>query len=159
MSLIYPLSRNSLHRPIQRSRFIPQEDELLKRLVASFGSKDWQRIKEFFPDRTVRQCRDRWNHYLAHPDSMVSPREDGDACPSRPSRSVDGKPHERVWYVVANDSSPQKQWQQSREIDTQLSIDQLFLRRLELDNEMLWTNETHVLCSIFPEVRTVDLDD
>jgi hypothetical protein len=56
---IFPMSRNSRRRSARRSRFIPEEDELLRRLVDRFGSHNWRCIKEFFPDRNIRQCRDR----------------------------------------------------------------------------------------------------
>jgi hypothetical protein len=67
------MSGNSGRRLFRRSRFIPEEDELLKRLVAQYGTKDWHRIQEVLPDRNVRQCRDRWNHYLAHESDEPAP--------------------------------------------------------------------------------------
>jgi hypothetical protein len=50
---------------IHRARFRPQEDRALGFLVAQYGVRDWRLIARHLPGRTGRQCRDRWNHYLA----------------------------------------------------------------------------------------------
>lgn len=54
-----------------KSKFTKEEDETLKKLVASVG-KDWDEICECMPGRNVRQIRDRWNNYLS-PDVNNSP--------------------------------------------------------------------------------------
>lgn len=54
-----------------KSKFTKEEDETLKKLVASVG-KDWEEICECMPGRNVRQIRDRWNNYLS-PDVNNSP--------------------------------------------------------------------------------------
>jgi hypothetical protein len=50
---------------IARSRFRPHEDALLRLLVWQFGTEAWGEIASRMAGRNVRQCRDRWNHYLA----------------------------------------------------------------------------------------------
>ena len=49
---------------IHRSRFTPKEDKKLKSLVKKYGTNDWSSIAQNLPQRTARQCRDRWNHYI-----------------------------------------------------------------------------------------------
>jgi len=50
---------------IRRQKFSLYEDNQLRSLVAQFGSVDWNSISLHMEGRTARQCRDRWNHYLA----------------------------------------------------------------------------------------------
>mgnify|MGYP001054217009 CR=1 FL=1 len=45
--------------------FSPQEDEFLKYLVSVYGDKDWKFISKQMPNRTTRQCRERYKNYLA----------------------------------------------------------------------------------------------
>jgi hypothetical protein len=49
----------------RRSRFLPEEDALLKHLVMKCGLKSWRRVAAELPGRNPRQCRDRWHHYLS----------------------------------------------------------------------------------------------
>lgn len=53
------------NKKITRRKFCPDEDNVLKTLVATFGSNDWKIIASHFPNRTARQCRERWKHYLS----------------------------------------------------------------------------------------------
>jgi hypothetical protein len=55
-----------------RNRFNPDEDHMLRVLVSTYGTNDWQEVARFLPGRNVRQCRDRWNHYLANDAVDVS---------------------------------------------------------------------------------------
>jgi hypothetical protein len=50
-------------RPFKR-RFSAAEDAALCNLVSQFGTNQWTKIAEFIPERTPRQCRDRYQHYL-----------------------------------------------------------------------------------------------
>jgi hypothetical protein len=63
-------------RPIHK--FMPIEDARLVQLVGLFGEDDWDSIAQNLPNRTVRQCRERWLYFLA--PSIVngpwSPEED-----------------------------------------------------------------------------------
>jgi hypothetical protein len=47
-----------------RRFFQPPEDALLRRLVDEFGTGDWRRIAVQMPDRSPRQCRERYQTYL-----------------------------------------------------------------------------------------------
>ena len=54
------------HRPSGfRQMFSQEEDKLLKLLVAKFGEGSWKEIAKNMPDRTPRQCRERYKNYLA----------------------------------------------------------------------------------------------
>lgn len=50
---------------IKRIKFQESEDQKLINLVQQYGVKCWSFISSQMPGRTPRQCRDRWNHYLA----------------------------------------------------------------------------------------------
>jgi hypothetical protein len=52
-------------KKISRRKFSPDEDELLKHLVAQYGTTDWGILAQNFHGRTPRQLRDRWRHYLS----------------------------------------------------------------------------------------------
>ena len=52
--------------------FSPQEDEKLRRLVAIYGDKEWKLVAQKMPNRTTRQCRERYKSYLA-PDIKNGP--------------------------------------------------------------------------------------
>ena len=47
-----------------RKNFSAVEDELLATLVKRMGPGNWDIIASHLPDRTARQCRDRWKFYL-----------------------------------------------------------------------------------------------
>jgi hypothetical protein len=57
-------------KTITRRKFTPEEDDVLRTLVAQYEKSDWSLIAQHFQNRTPRQCRDRWKHYLA-PDVLV----------------------------------------------------------------------------------------
>lgn len=48
-----------------RSKFHTDEDDHLVQLVAQYGDANWDRIAQEMPGRNVRQCRERWKHYLS----------------------------------------------------------------------------------------------
>lgn len=52
--------------------FSPQEDEMLRRLVSIYGDKEWKLVAQKMPNRTTRQCRERYKSYLA-PDIKNGP--------------------------------------------------------------------------------------
>ena len=52
------------HTNAPRKKFSQEEDEKLKNLVESMGSKKWEQIAKEMPGRTGRQCRDRYQNYL-----------------------------------------------------------------------------------------------
>jgi hypothetical protein len=45
-------------------KFTPDEDERLRSLVKSHGTKDWHAISAGLGTRNARQCRERWHNYL-----------------------------------------------------------------------------------------------
>jgi hypothetical protein len=47
-----------------RRPFTPEEDERLRELVSANG-EDWFTIEQYMPDRTGRQCHERWVHYVS----------------------------------------------------------------------------------------------
>lgn len=55
----------------RRMKFLPEEDEKLRELVAKYG-KSWNDIAKRLQGRNVRQCRERWKHYLSS-DRAKSP--------------------------------------------------------------------------------------
>lgn len=48
-----------------RRMFSPEEDERLKMLVGKFGENNWKNIARQMPNRTTRQCRERYKNYLS----------------------------------------------------------------------------------------------
>ena len=51
--------------PILRKKFTEEEDELLKKAVEQNTDNDWYVISQCVPNRTTRQCHDRWALYLS----------------------------------------------------------------------------------------------
>ena len=47
-----------------KNAFTEKEDQILKSLVKEYGRKDWSALAKFLPNRTARQCRERYNLYL-----------------------------------------------------------------------------------------------
>ena len=50
---------------IKKVKFTPEEDAKLISLVGEYGENDWQSISSLMDGRNVRQCRERWRHYLS----------------------------------------------------------------------------------------------
>jgi hypothetical protein len=50
---------------INRGTWTQVEDELLTNAVRKFGSKKWTDIAKLVPNRTSKQCRERWCNRLA----------------------------------------------------------------------------------------------
>lgn len=48
----------------KRRKFTGSEDACLLSLVQSMGAREWNTIAKYMPDRTGRQCRDRYFNYL-----------------------------------------------------------------------------------------------
>jgi hypothetical protein len=46
-------------------RFSKEEDIQLRDLVSQFGNQNWLFIAARMPERTARQCKERWKNYLA----------------------------------------------------------------------------------------------
>jgi hypothetical protein len=50
---------------IRKVKFTRTEDLRLIELVNRFGCSDWKTITNQMKNRTIRQCRERWRHYLS----------------------------------------------------------------------------------------------
>ena len=47
-----------------RNKFRPEEDEKLRILVKKHGLHSWEKVADEMKTKNVRQCRERWKHYL-----------------------------------------------------------------------------------------------
>jgi hypothetical protein len=47
-----------------KSKFAGHEDTRLIEAVRVFGTRDWWLVASAVPNRTARQCRERWSNYL-----------------------------------------------------------------------------------------------
>ena len=56
----------------KKTPFTPEEDQKIRDLVEEKGTHAWTEVTEHLPGRTTRQCRERWNLYLA-PDVCNDP--------------------------------------------------------------------------------------
>ena len=56
---------NNMVKKQTRQKFLPYEDELLIKLVGDEEYPNWKEISKSLFGRTVRQCRERYQHYLA----------------------------------------------------------------------------------------------
>lgn len=48
-----------------RQMFSPDEDERLKELVNQLGTNNWKLVAKAMPNRSTRQCRERYKNYLS----------------------------------------------------------------------------------------------
>lgn len=48
-----------------RQMFSIEEDDMLSKLVKEYGEKNWRTISKHMPNRTTRQCRERYRNYLS----------------------------------------------------------------------------------------------
>jgi transposase len=48
-----------------RSIFTRDEYQLIRELVAKFGDENWKVVAAEIPNRSTRQCKERWTSYLA----------------------------------------------------------------------------------------------
>ncbi|KAK8886692.1 hypothetical protein M9Y10_042159 [Tritrichomonas musculus] len=55
-------SNSDINQP--RRKFTEEEDRYLTQLVDEMGAKNWESIAQKMPNRTARQCRDRYSNYL-----------------------------------------------------------------------------------------------
>ncbi|KAH0788781.1 Myb-like DNA-binding domain containing protein [Histomonas meleagridis] len=49
----------------QKRKFTTEEDQQIQEFVNQHGAKQWDLLASTLVDRTPRQCRDRWKHYLS----------------------------------------------------------------------------------------------
>lgn len=62
---------NKGHHTIKH-KFTQEEDLFILKMVEENGVSDWNKISKTLKNRTARQCRERWNHYL-RPGIVTSP--------------------------------------------------------------------------------------
>lgn len=55
----------NLNKAKSRNKFTQEEDEKLRYLVNTIGTKNWKLISDQMPGRNQRQCSDRWKKYLS----------------------------------------------------------------------------------------------
>jgi hypothetical protein len=65
------------HKYLMRQPFTGEEDLRLRDLVENLGDRDWSAIAGLMSNRTSRQCKERWVHYLA-PNFVGSNWSDGE---------------------------------------------------------------------------------
>ena len=46
-------------------RWTPEDDDKLRSLVGKSVNPNWNSISLYFPQRTARQCEERWSYYLS----------------------------------------------------------------------------------------------
>ena len=70
-------SENGGEKKRRRMKFLPEEDKKLIELVNEYGNS-WHKISKLMEGRNVRQCRERWKHYLSsnRAKSPWTPEED-----------------------------------------------------------------------------------
>jgi hypothetical protein len=66
------LAQAQLRQPSGRQMFSAEEDKHLRELVAQYGERDWKQIVRNLPNRTARQCRERYKNYLS-PELTTDP--------------------------------------------------------------------------------------
>jgi hypothetical protein len=78
-------------RRCPRRRFTDAEDQTLRRLVGAYGLGQWETIARYLPERSARQCHERYDYYLSPsvysrpwtPDEDALLEEKVAACGSR----------------------------------------------------------------------------
>jgi hypothetical protein len=48
-----------------KRKFTAEEDTLVRQLVDQHGTRQWDVVARSLPNRSARQVRDRWKHYLS----------------------------------------------------------------------------------------------
>jgi hypothetical protein len=59
------LFRSHMKHNAERHKFMPAEDEMLRKLVDKYGETNWNLISSFMNRRNTRQCRERYKNYLS----------------------------------------------------------------------------------------------
>ena len=60
-----PIEKKRKEETNKRKMFSTTEDMKLRAMVLQLGINDWKKISEKMPNRTPRQCRERYKNYLA----------------------------------------------------------------------------------------------
>jgi len=87
---------SSFRRLSTKSSWTPAEDQLLSRLVAVEGPREWSKIARFFHNRVGKQCRERWFNHLCPHISKAKWSDEEDA------RLIEAhRVHGNKWAVIA----------------------------------------------------------
>lgn len=61
-----PDPNSPLYKKIKKhNKFSLEEDRRLSKLVHMYGENNWEIIADMMRGRSIRQCRERWQHYLS----------------------------------------------------------------------------------------------
>jgi hypothetical protein len=133
-----------------RKVFSNAEDENIRRLVAKYGVGNWKKVAEECPDRSARQCRERWVCFLA-PNVKNGPwtkEEDAELVREVEKRGRRWRQLEQV-FPFRSDINIKNRWVRLERIrrrslvcepDTRMSaFDRVFSRLLEEDSAKLST--------------------
>jgi hypothetical protein len=107
---------------IQKQPFTSDEDNALARLVQQHGSKNWCKIAEYLPNRTPKQCRERWHNHL-DPTIIRGPWSEKEDLIIAQKRAVLGN----KWAEIAtflpgrNDTLVKNRWNTS--VKARVSVD------------------------------------
>lgn len=52
--------RSQSEHKVTKNKWSPEEDEMLKTAVEKYGTKNWVIVASMVPERTGKQCRERW---------------------------------------------------------------------------------------------------
>ena len=55
----------ALQKGQSKRKFTQEEDRIILEMVKQHGIRVWKQISERLGNRTARQCRERWKHYLS----------------------------------------------------------------------------------------------
>ena len=80
----------------RRHPFTAKEDEMLKSIVAEYGTQKWTLIAKKMPKRDAKQCRDRYNNYLAA-DFLTNEWTSEEDDKLKELMAV----HQRKWVVIS----------------------------------------------------------
>ena len=60
-----PMRFEEKRQPVcKKSKWMPDEDQLLQQGIAKYGIGQWKQIAELVPGRSAKQCRERWTGQL-----------------------------------------------------------------------------------------------
>lgn len=60
------------------TRWTHQEDQKLKEIILSQGTKDWDKISDYFSNKSAKQCQYRWYRSVKHTIDQVFTKEEDD---------------------------------------------------------------------------------
>lgn len=62
-----------------RRAFSADEDDVLRELVHAHGTDNWKKVADLMPNRSARQCKERWKYHIAPSISRSQWTPDEDA--------------------------------------------------------------------------------